>query len=229
MRTLLVRVLLGCAGLSFVSAVGIAILARPDSAASPVLRLVAGELTLQVPVLIATHLFLQWHGTDWRRAFQLVWNPRAWAMGIGVGLAAVLIGYPLQYLAAEGLRWLGREPKSQEAVLLLAEAGWGGRATIGLMVVVGAAFAEEVLFRGIFYQSIRDTGRPRLAVWVTAVLFGAIHFNLAAFVPLALFGAALAWLYERTGTLGAGIAAHATFNLVGFIAAVFPEKFLPSP
>ena len=222
-------VLIGFAGISLAFAIATRLLTGSDSSPVPALRLATGQLALQLPILIAVRWFLRWHGTDWSRAFGPVWSPRAWAFGVGTGLAAVVFGYPLQFAVAKGLLALGREPQSQEAVLILMQSDWAGRFAIGALAIVGAAVAEEVLFRGIFYQAIRGSGRPRLALWLTAFLFGAIHLNLAAFLPLALFGAALAWLYERTGTLTAPIVAHATFNLVGFLAAIFPGTWFPTP
>ena len=101
------------------------------------------------------------------------------------------------------------------------EINTGERWLLAVVAIGGAALAEEILFRGVLYQSVRDAGFRRAALWGTAILFGAIHANAAAFVPLTLFGALLAWLYERTGTLTAGMAAHAAFNLIGFLSAVF--------
>ena len=54
-----------------------------------------------------------------------------------------------------------------------------------------------------------------MALWGSAVFFGLIHVNAAAFLPLTLFGLVLAWLYERTGNLLASITAHALFNQIG--------------
>jgi hypothetical protein len=44
-----------------------------------------------------------------------------------------------------------------------------------------------------------------------------MHGNMAAFVPLTVFGWLLAWLYVRTGNLAAPILAHSFFNLTPFI------------
>lgn len=212
-------VLLACA------VVGPALGAVADRLApgSKAARVVAGELSLQLPVLVGAHLFLRRHGTGWVAGFGLRRRPRAWALGAGVGTASFVAGLGLQYVATAVLERLGRPAPLQDAVLVIAQAGPLGRAGIGLFAIAGAAVAEEVLFRGILFAAVRDAGLPRAALWGTALFFGAIHMNLAAFVPLTLFGAALAWLYARTGTLGSGIAAHAAFNLLGFLAAAFSD------
>ena len=47
------------------------------------------------------------------------------------------------------------------------------------------------MFRGIFYPWAKQSGFPKLALWGTAVFFGAIHFNLISFIPLTLMAVAL--------------------------------------
>jgi membrane protease YdiL (CAAX protease family) len=210
-------VLVACAGLS-AAFVAVARGLEPHPEAW---KIVANQLALQLPIILGAHFFLGFHGTDWTSGFGLRRVPRAWLLGIGAGLAAVLVGYPLQFAAAKTIEWLGGHPDTQEAVRIIARANSTQRFLIAIVAIAGAALAEEILFRGILYAAVRDAGFPRLALWGTAIFFGAIHANLAAFVPLALFGAVLALLYDRTGNLGACIAAHATFNVVGFLTAVF--------
>ena len=84
--------------------------------------------------------------------------------------------------------------------------------------VLGAPIAEETLFRGILYAWIRERGYPRIAAVASSVLFGLVHFNMTAFIPLSLFGLSLAWLYRRTGNLASTMVAHAVFNLAPFVA-----------
>ena len=67
------------------------------------------------------------------------------------------------------------------------------------MAVVLAPIAEEAIFRGVLYPAFRNRGHRWIGLWVTALLFGAIHVNLAAFVPLTFLALVFTWLYERTG------------------------------
>jgi membrane protease YdiL (CAAX protease family) len=85
-------------------------------------------------------------------------------------------------------------------------------------VVVVAPVAEEIFFRGFLYGGLRG----RFGVWVSALissaLFGLAHAadGLVLVPVLFVVGLGLALLYERRGALGASIAAHAVFNIVGF-------------
>jgi membrane protease YdiL (CAAX protease family) len=87
---------------------------------------------------------------------------------------------------------------------------------LGIATIILAPVAEEILFRGVLYPTIKQHGFPRAALWGTSVLFALIHFNVAIFVPLLLLALLLVWLYEKTDNLLAPIAAHATFNAVNF-------------
>jgi membrane protease YdiL (CAAX protease family) len=60
-------------------------------------------------------------------------------------------------------------------------------------------------------------GFPRLGRYGTALLFGIMHGNLAAVIPLAFVGWVLAMLYERSGNILAPIVAHVVFNLAPFV------------
>ncbi len=87
----------------------------------------------------------------------------------------------------------------------------------GLVVVFAAPFGEELLFRGFFYKSLRR----RWSVW-PSVLLSSAGFALLHGQPVLIFailpvGIGLALVYEWRQSILASMAAHATFNLIGFI------------
>lgn len=101
-----------------------------------------------------------------------------------------------------------------------------GFAVVALFTVVGAPFFEELFFRGVLLRSLArlfgTIGRwvgPTLAVIVTGVLFGLAHAESLQLLGLATFGIILSVVSYRTGRLGMGMAAHASFNLVAVAAA----------
>ena len=93
-----------------------------------------------------------------------------------------------------------------------------------IIAIVIAPPAEEAVFRGLIYPTIKRLGYPRLALWGTTLLFAAIHWNLASFLPLVLLALVLTWLYERTGNLLAPMVTHALFNAVNFMALQLVES-----
>jgi membrane protease YdiL (CAAX protease family) len=89
---------------------------------------------------------------------------------------------------------------------------------VGLLV---APVAEEVFFRGLLYNALRQRLPMFVAVLLQAVAFGLIHpFGMAGVAAVAVGGVALGLVYERRKTLLAPILLHALVNAAGmtFIA-----------
>jgi membrane protease YdiL (CAAX protease family) len=55
-----------------------------------------------------------------------------------------------------------------------------------------------------------------LALWITSLLFAAVHVNWMIFLPLLILALLLTMLYELTNNLLAPITAHALFNGMNF-------------
>ena len=91
--------------------------------------------------------------------------------------------------------------------------GWGQERP-RLLIVGLAALSEEMFFRGFVFSGLRS----RMSVWPAAVIsglvFGLVHAptGITTVIPLAVFGVALAWLYDRTGSLWPSVTAHAINN-----------------
>ncbi len=80
----------------------------------------------------------------------------------------------------------------------LSDASLMGLAVNLLVMAVLPALGEELLFRGALQPLLlRWTSRPHLSIWITAILFSALHMQFAGFLPRLLLGALLgyaAWL-----------------------------------
>jgi membrane protease YdiL (CAAX protease family) len=97
----------------------------------------------------------------------------------------------------------------------------------GFAVLVLAPAAEELFFRGFLFNALRARHRFAFAAIVSAICFGAVHYQGGAWqdalllpIVMCFVGFGLAWLYERRRNIVANIAAHATFNVIGFIFIV---------
>ncbi len=90
--------------------------------------------------------------------------------------------------------------------------GWGF-GVLFVSAVVVAPVTEEVLFRGFLYGTLRQRFGPLGAISLSAAIFSVLHGHPSAFLSLFVIGFLLAYLYERTGSLTASIAAHALNNL----------------
>lgn len=91
----------------------------------------------------------------------------------------------------------------------------------GVATVIMAPLAEEIFFRGFIFAGLIRPFGVYGAMAASGVLFGMFHITSADTVglilPFAIVGALFAWLYHRTGSLWASIAAHLVFNLVSFV------------
>src|SRR5258707_14168951 len=77
-----------------------------------------------------------------------------------------------------------------------------------------------MLFRRIFYPTIKQIGYPPCAVWGTSLLCATIHFNRMAFLPLTVLALVWTWLYKMRNNLLAPILAHSLFNAFVFLMAL---------
>ena len=173
----------------------------------------------ETAVLVFFIGFLRAHRVKWSEAFGLTNRPRqAFLWGIALGCIFLPIGERLQWASGLVMTHFRMEPHEQQAVHALRVTNvWTGRVLLGVLAILLAPAAEELLFRGMFYPAIKQAGYPRLAMWGVSLLFACIHFNLATFVPLFVLALLLTALYERTDNLLAPITAHALFNTFNFV------------
>ena len=174
-----------------------------------------GNSIFQFGVLLIIHLFVRENQLTWRQCFGFDAEGRAGAIqkGVFLGLVYVPVSAVMGFLIAQLLQGLGYQPQAQDVVETFSETqALGERVYFGLVAVLVAPFWEESFFRGLLYPILALLVGKRKAAIATAVLFSLTHGNVLAFIPLAILGWMLVFLYEHTGTLWAPVAAHASFN-----------------
>jgi membrane protease YdiL (CAAX protease family) len=161
-------------------------------------------------------LFLRENKLSVSEAFGLKAVPRATA--VKWGLVAALLFVPVAVGLQDLVAYCMKDPQEQALVqeLQRGDLPAGEKIFIGVLAVLVAPVVEEAIFRGILYPTVKQLGYPRVAIWVTSLLFALMHFNIPSFLPLAVFSALLIYLYEKTGSLLASITAHSLFNLTNF-------------
>ena len=100
-----------------------------------------------------------------------------------------------------------------------------------LLMAVLPALSEEITFRGVLQQLLTAPHRlspfasrlsPHLAIWLTAIIFSAIHMQFYGFVPRMLMGALFGYMMVWTGSLWVPMLMHFVNNgmavLLYFIA-----------
>jgi membrane protease YdiL (CAAX protease family) len=145
---------------------------------------------------------------------------------VGIG---VLVGVLCQFVLVPAIVFLFSILDSSVDVGRQAEEVTGDAAGTSLLVLapflcLGAPLFEELYFRGLLQRAaVRRLGLVG-GILISALAFGLVHLNLSGWAAVALvvalgaFGAVLSVLAHRTGRLGAGLVAHATFNGITLLA-----------
>jgi membrane protease YdiL (CAAX protease family) len=85
-----------------------------------------------------------------------------------------------------------------------------------LIVAIIPAVGEELLFRGVLQRIFKNwTDSAHAAVWITALLFSAVHFQFYGFLPRLLLGALFGYLLIFSGNMWLPVAAHFLNNAMG--------------
>lgn len=86
------------------------------------------------------------------------------------------------------------------------------------IIAVMAGIVEEFMFRGALQQIINKiTLNYHIAVWITAFIFSAIHFQFYGFIPRVLLGALLGYVFVWSGNLWVPIIVHFTNNAMSVL------------
>ena len=88
----------------------------------------------------------------------------------------------------------------------------GNSILLFVMIAILAPLLEEFLFRGLLQNSLKNLLPTHAAIWLSGIIFGAIHFDLYALPALAALGVAFGYLYEKTGSLRTCIILHMINN-----------------
>lgn len=145
-------------------------------------------------------------------------SPLSTTQACAAGALLFLASLPLILTAAlawkAALRAVGLPTDQQDMVDLVRNADAPGLlALIAVLAVALAPVAEELVFRAGLFRYLRTRVPRAVSLVAPALLFAALHANLVAFVPLAVFGVLLALAYEQSGRLVVPVVAHALFNL----------------
>lgn len=162
-----------------------------------------------------------------RASWQAARRGSTWGWTALVALGVIIGSNLIAFLAKQA----GIEPVPSN-LALMEEAMAGFPWFLALFAIVLAPAYEELLFRRVLFGRLWKAGRPWLGLVLSSAAFALIHEipGTSANGPLEIaqlwlvyggMGAAFAWLYKRTGTLWAPIAAHALNNGIALAALVF--------
>ncbi len=123
--------------------------------------------------------------------------------GFIASMIQMILGLPqinpqLPFLAPEGFNWFG---------------------AIGLFLFGGiiAPFGEELFFRGVLYQWLRDRFGMWPGILVSSLIFGLAHGDIAVGGAAAVLGIVLAWVFEKSQSIWPSVLIHLINNSVKII------------
>jgi uncharacterized protein len=130
--------------------------------------------------------------------------------------------------------WIrSKEDEAAELTGLLISSDNAGVLFMNLFIIaIIPAISEELFFRGvlqrIFYGLFRS---PHKAIWLTAILFSAIHLQFYGFIPRLILGLSFGYLYYWGRTLWLPVIAHFVNNATAVAAEYFqgPESINQVP
>jgi uncharacterized protein len=161
---------------------------------------------VQVGIFVGVVLLLTL-GLD-RSSFLGLRRPRSWGRAAAIAILVLVA----TFLVSAAISPFGDPEREQGLIPHTWDSSRAAQfAAFALAVTVLAPVAEELLFRGAGYGLLEPLG-PAIAVVVVGVSFGLIHGLVAGFPVIATFGAGLAYLRARTGSIYPCMILHGAFN-----------------
>ncbi len=195
---------------------------RPERDAIRIVNVFSQVCSFLLPAVFTGILLYR---RQWITYFKLHTMPGWLIAAAGVGF--VLVSFPFVQLTY----WLNHALPLPDRFIEMEQAA--GQMIKGILVmdnpaelwlniiVIGLipALGEELLFRGVVQQQLRKAfANPVLAIWVTAIIFSAIHMQFAGFIPRMVLGATLGYLFYWTNSLWMPVLAHFLTNALQVLA-----------
>lgn len=136
----------------------------------------------------------------------IVWNANIHLPEWGAGIEATL------------REWEDANNAASEKILISGSvmSMLASVAVIGLLT----GFSEELFFRGAFQRILESSNiRIWVAVWTTAAVFSAMHFQFFGFFPRLLMGMFFGYLFLWTGSIWPSAFAHTLNNTIVVVGA----------
>ncbi|MFW6289428.1 MAG: CPBP family intramembrane glutamic endopeptidase [Mariniphaga sp.] len=98
------------------------------------------------------------------------------------------------------------------------------------MIAILPAIGEELLFRGVIQRIFtRWTQNHHWGIWISAILFSALHIQFFGFVPRLLLGVLFGYLLVWSGTMWLPVAAHFFNNAFAVVAMYLVDNNILNP
>lgn len=100
----------------------------------------------------------------------------------------------------------------------------GNVLAVFFVIAVTPAICEEMLFRGIIFNSMKKRYRLPVAVGIVAALFGFYHMSLVKFIPTGLLGLVLCYVTYKAGSIYPAMLMHFVNNALSVVISCYSDK-----
>lgn len=199
---------------------GFLLLLMVYASSSLVLRLGIWGTGVVQCIILAVPVFYAWYmKADFKKLFSLKapkWNHLLGGvcLWLGVWLFEQVVLVVLS-------RWFpSLLETSADLNAIIADAGF-----LPAFIVVGIcpAIAEEAAFRGFLFGALKNKQKAWVAIFVSAVLFGAYHMNLLQFIGATMMGTALGYVAYASGSIWVGVLMHFINNGLSVVFQYYPK------
>lgn len=187
------------------------------------INMISHFMTFSLPAL-GVMIFL--YKKNWYKELRLHQSPQS--KNIALGILFLLLAFPFaQWTFAINQQiplpdWmLSSESATNNMIEALLVMDSPQELLFNLLVIaVLPAFGEELLFRGIIQPNLsKYLKNPIVGLWLTAIIFSAIHMQFQGFLPRMVLGALLGYLFYWTKNLWVPILAHLANNGIQVLIA----------
>ena len=175
-------------------------------------------LGLWLPFVFMLRWVARRAGTDFRTYFGLRFAKIDWlGVPLGVFCQVVLmnvVNWPLNKWWPETFNPERIETRARDLVDN-AQGAWF--IVLFVVVVIGAPFVEELVYRGFIQGGLQTRIGSTWALIITSAWFAVVHMEPIEFPGLFAFAIVLGLCYRRTQRLGLSITTHLAFNATGLL------------
>ena len=180
--------------------------------------LALSALGLWLPFVFMLRWVAHRAGSDLRTYFGLRFAKTDWfGLPLGVFCQVVLmnvINWPLNQWWPDTFNPQRVETRARDLVDA-AQGAWF--IVLFLIVIVGAPFVEELVYRGFIQGGLQTRLGSTWALLITAAWFTVVHMEPIEFPGLFAFAIVLGLCYRRTQRLGLSMVTHLAFNATGLL------------
>ncbi len=211
-----------------------------------IFMLVAGNFFFQVqtyqlngglilPVLVGqilgvfVPLALIFHRNGWHPLRDLDLQPVPWLLIATAAVLAVAALVPTSFLAELSMRLFPGNPERMAMFQAALPRTPLGLLLTGVTAVLVGPLGEEIVFRGLLHRLASRYWGPLKAGLLSSLVFALVHAEPWLLLGLVGVGAALAFLYEATGSLLVCFVFHAVHNALALTLMYLAEDIQVEP